>query len=75
MFSLHTRLGCLLQLLLATLEISRTSETSRLQQRDGKTVSPPRIFPFQFREDLTVGSRTRITCEAAEGDLPLSFHW
>ena len=36
MFSLHTRLGCLLQLLLATLEITRTSETSRQQQRDRK---------------------------------------
>ena len=36
---------------------------------------PPKIVPFQFRSDLTPGSRTRVTCEAGEGDLPLTFSW
>ena len=36
---------------------------------------PPKIVPFQFRSDLSLGSRTRVTCEAAEGDLPLTFQW
>ena len=36
---------------------------------------PPTIRPFNFPSDLSLGSRTRLTCEAAKGDLPLSFRW
>ena len=36
---------------------------------------PPTIRPFNFPSDLSLGSRTRLTCEAAKGDLPLSFQW
>ena len=71
MFSLHNTMGCFI---LAILELTTTSETKQRHQRSPPT-TPPRIVPFQFRDDLTVGSRTRITCEAAEGDLPLSFQW
>ena len=38
-------------------------------------VLPPKIVPFHFRSDLVLASRTRVTCEAAEGDLPLTFTW
>ena len=70
MFTLHNTMGCFI---LAILELSTTSQTKQRHQRSPTT--PPRIVPFQFRDDLTLGSRTRITCEAAEGDLPLSFQW
>ena len=39
------------------------------------TTVPPQIRPFHFPTDLLVGSRTRLTCEAREGDIPLTFHW
>ena len=48
---------------------------SVLQLCGGGGVLPPKIVPFQFRSDLSLGSRTRVTCEASEGDLPLTFHW
>ena len=46
-----------------------------LQLCGGGGLVPPKIVPFQFRSDLSLASRTRVTCEAAEGDLPLTFHW
>lgn len=46
-----------------------------LQLCGGGGVVPPKIVPFQFRSDLVLASRTRVTCEAAEGDLPLTFQW
>ena len=70
MFSLYNKMGCFI---LTILELSTTSKTEQRPQRS--PITPPRIVPFQFRDDLTVRSRTRITCEAAEGDLPLSFQW
>ena len=65
MFSLHTRLGCLLQLLLASLEITRTSETSRQQQRDGKTVSPPFLGRGRSRTFSHLGGKREPIKERA----------
>ena len=56
--------GCYLLVLLCVLQLS-----------GGAGVLPPKIVPFQFRSDLGLASRTRVTCEAAEGDLPLTFSW
>ena len=46
-----------------------------LQPTIQPNIVPPNIRPFYFPTDLSVGSRTRLTCEAREGDIPLTFHW
>merc|ERR1719483_1057973 len=51
------------------------SNPQQLSTQPNMTIVPPKIRPFHFPPDLSSGSRTRLTCEAAEGDLPLSFQW
>ncbi|KAK8764859.1 hypothetical protein V5799_032531, partial [Amblyomma americanum] len=36
---------------------------------------PPRISPFSFPNNATVGQRGTAICTATEGDRPLSFRW
>ncbi|XP_077485795.1 hemicentin-1-like [Amblyomma americanum] len=36
---------------------------------------PPRISPFSFPKNATVGQRGTAICTATEGDQPLSFRW
>ena len=50
MLSLHNTLCYMITVIFA----GTTSETTKI---------PPNIVPFHFREDLVVGSRTRVTCE------------
>ena len=51
------------------------SNPLQLPMRASLSAVPPKIRPFHFPPDLSSGSRTRLTCEAAQGDLPLSFQW
>ncbi|XP_049272553.1 hemicentin-1-like [Rhipicephalus sanguineus] len=36
---------------------------------------PPKISPFSFPNNATVGQRGTATCTATEGDQPLTFRW
>lgn len=36
---------------------------------------PPRIGPFNFRENAAAGIRVQVTCGLEQGDLPVSISW
>lgn len=47
----------------------------KLHQFHLKLVEPPRLAPFEFANDATVGMRVLITCSILRGQKPISFVW